>query len=236
MEQAGSAVEIGALAIRLTYFSPEIGAREVRQGTVIRRVGDELTVEIEEDDPPTLKHVAAAIAQADAYLSAAVLLEQQWDQLLADRSSRDRRHTTRPIAMEGETPGLVLQGEHRWATRVPIGGEHPFSIVSIEMRSPLVIIVAVSAYLLGKYGNNLLTLAERISTAAIRVQRTRKEEVVKKEVLDQAHEALQEGRADALALRLLELGPPFPHLPGPNNIDFLDADAPENDDEALERL
>jgi hypothetical protein len=35
---------------------------------------------------------------------------------------------------------------------------------------------------------------------------------------------------------LLELGPPFPHLPGPNNIDFLDADAPENDDEALERL
>jgi hypothetical protein len=225
MELSEHAIEKGALAVRLTYFGPELPSESIRQGTVIQRVGDELAVEIEDIAPPTLRHVAAAIAQADAYLNAAVLLDQHWDQLLAQRASRDRRRASRGAAVEGRPFGFI--GSRRWATRAE---RHPFSIVSIEMRSPLIIVVAVPALLVAKYGNNLLILAERISSAPARIQRERKEEIVKTELLDQAQQAVREGRADAIALQLLGIGPAFPHLPGPSNIDFLDADDSDDDD------
>jgi hypothetical protein len=49
---------------------------------------------------------------------------------------------------------------------------------------------------------------------------------VKQEALDIVQESLRSGRADALALQMLELGPSS----GPSRIDFVDPDDEDGDD------
>lgn len=110
------------------------------------------------------------------------------------------------------------------------------SIVSLEMRSPLEILVALGPDYLSKAGPGLVGLAEQISTFGPRVSRIRKEELVRIEELDQRLSALRKGRAEAFGADLLS-NQPTPHLQiEPTRIDFLDPTADLDDDDDLEDI
>ena len=146
---------------------------------------------------PTLAQVAAALTQVDAYIDGAIYLDGRWDRLL-DRSER-------PHFVEYDDPSLI----------------------SVELHSPLVIVVSISAVLIARHGDSLVRLAERISTALPRIQRTRAEDLM---VRDAAN-AVREGRADASALAILNAGPQAPFPRGPDQIDFIDPESDPDDTE-----
>jgi len=153
--------------------------------------------------PPCLSDVARAITQTDDFIRAAHLLGQpNW-----------------PSPRE-------LLGRYR----VDQFGAKPYTrVVSIEMRSPLAIVVDLPTSL-GLVGTclGLVLLAERICKFGPRVSRTRKEDLLRAAVSDRARARVLEGRADALALQLLEVGA--------EPLDRIDLIDPESSDDDLERV
>jgi len=161
--------------------------------------------------PADLRAVSSAIGQIDSYLRLALLLSDQ---------SWSGEHT------------WPLPDPYRHARRWELLRDRHVEIVSIEMSSSLLILLGLSTTILPRLGVGLVLLAERISTSAPRVSRTRKGELLNAAEYDKQMEGILHGRADAFALQLMGDGYTEPR--GPSLIDFLDPDSP-NDSE-LEEL
>jgi hypothetical protein len=213
MGHSRTSIATGSLLVRATYFAdvePDTPLTPTEPGEA-----PSLVRELEENfarpdrwqrspDAPDLEAAAAALTQTHCYFRAAWLLTAgEWPGVL-----RERRPT---VTLEiTDIPGVEL--------------------VAVEMRSPLVITLALPAIYLSKYGRGLVDLATRICTLKPRVARERKEELLAKEALDRAQELLRSGRADALALQVLNAGPGAPFARGPSRVDFLDPGASDEDD------
>jgi hypothetical protein len=105
-----------------------------------------------------------------------------------------------------------------------LGTSHSaIEVVSIEMHSPLLVLLALGgAAALGRAGLGLILLAERICTFAPRVSRMRKEDLLRRLEAEHKIEELH-GRADGLAVKVLASGS------APERIDLVD-DLDEPDD------
>jgi hypothetical protein len=77
-------------------------------------------------------------------------------------------------------------------------------LLSVEMKSPLTVVIELPWESVIFMGAGLLLLAERICTFKPRVSRKRKEELLKATVLDKVTETVAAARADALAQVLLD--------------------------------
>jgi hypothetical protein len=195
------------LLLRSRYFAePQPGAWTEPDGE------DEIEGHVESASvpmhtPADLRAVSSAIGQIDSYLRLALLLSDQ---------SWSGEHT------------WPLPDPYRHARRWELLRDRHVEIVSIEMSSSLLVLLGLSTTILPRLGVGLVLLAERISTSAPRVSRTRKEELLNAAEYDKQMEGILHGRADAFALQLMGDGYTEPR--GPSLIDFLDPDSP-NDSE-----
>lgn len=103
---------------------------------------------------------------------------------------------------------------------------HKLKVISIEMRSPLAVVLEVPAETVPVLGLSLILLAERVATFGPRVSRRRKEELVRAAKLDHELSTTLAAKADMLAKRNLE---PFANQSRPDRIDLLDAEEPDEE-------
>lgn len=214
-------LEVGALHLRIAYFENRARHRGREMIREARRQGwpyaygypyekqpTETTSQPPDAPTPDLTDAAAAIYQVDEYLASARLLSQpDWSEFFRSPA--------------GSPLGL---------TRSERGPE----LIRIEMGSPLQILLHLSPAELVSMGVGLLLLAERICTMGPRVSRKRKEELFKAAVYDKAREDVLRGRADSLALELLNDDRNGLPRPRPDYVDFVDPEA--EDDEELESV
>jgi hypothetical protein len=154
-----------------------------------------------------LPAVSSAIAQTDTYLRLAFLLsDPSWSGEQAWPLPDPYRHT------------------RRWG----LLRDRYVEIVSVEMQSPLLILLGLSTTVVPRLGIGLVLLGERISAFGPRVSRVRKEELLNAAIYDKEMESILHGRADAFALQLMGDGYTAPR--GPSRIDFLDPDSPDDED------
>lgn len=155
-----------------------------------------------------VKHLVDATSQFSALVDAA----GQFDWYASETSrSAGVRHVTPPFA--------------------PASEQEDFQVVSVQMKSPFTVLLAIPARKASGFGLGLLLLAERICTFRPRVSRKRKEEVLRGELLDLAKRQVLDGYADALATQILGNLDVGRLAPGPSRVDLLD---PSGDDDLEE--
>lgn len=168
---------------------------------------------VERAEPPTVVNLpiaTAALAQTTELFVAADRLAQQEPSYLMQR-----------------TRGLL----DSWRDEA-VFSRHPYAVsvelVSIEMRSPLVIDVTLPWFALkaGGFVGYVLWLGERICTFRPRVARKRKKDLLMAAAFDRFRTRIDQGRADALAAELIKDG-----LGNrPDHMDFLDPTDPDDDE------
>jgi hypothetical protein len=206
--KAAAGVMTRPLLVRTTYFDTEPPPETDRgREDGVSLDGPEEAVGGLAHPVVSLPAVSSAIAQTDTYLRLALLLgDPSWS----------GEHTWR------------LPDPYRHARRWGLLRDRDVEIVSIEMRSPLLVVLGLSTTVVPRLGVGLVLLGERISAFSPRVSRTRKQELLNAAVYDKEMESVLHGRADAFALQLMGDGYTEPR--GPSRIDFLDPDSSEDDD------
>jgi len=183
-----------------------------------------------------LREVTAALDQLSRYVELAPLLAPgAWP---SDAPSRTFRY--RPSHGTVEDFIVVASGEPLWPAAegtefalqaVDIEGfgasQPKVEVASIEIGS-LHVLLRIPGELVGQIGIGLVKLGERICISPIRVSRKRKEELLKKRIVEKAIEEVDNGRADGLALQILSNS----QIPGlrPKGLDVLDPGDPDGAD------
>lgn len=140
---------------------------------------------LEDPRPPNLSDVAAAITQTERYIRAAEILS---------RTDWPDGDPTRARFAEFARSAASLTARPTTAYRV----------ASVQMDSPLKIVLHLSPADWVAIAGGLVLLAERISTLGPRVSRTRKRALLEAAVYDAARRDLLAGRADGLAFGCAE--------------------------------
>ena len=112
-----------------------------------------------------------------------------------------------------------------------LAADSDVAVVSVQMASPLEVALEIPAALWLPFGFGFLALAERIATMGVRIARKRKQELLKAAITDKQIQLVSEGRADVLALLVLNEGPRAGSS-GPDEIVFSDPNDPDDEVEA----
>jgi len=106
-------------------------------------------------------------------------------------------------------------------------GTREIRVVSVEMRSPLEIVVHIPGDVIkGGLAFGLLALGQRIRTLGPRVSRKRKQDLLMAAVYEKARSDIVAGRADGLAVELLR----GDNALRPERLDILDAETLDSDE------